>query len=32
MEYIGLDIGGTNIRVGKINQKEELIFEHLKKH
>ncbi len=31
MEYIGLDIGGTNIRVGKINQKEELIFEHLEK-
>ena len=31
MEYIGLHIGWTNIRVGKINQKEELIFEHLEK-
>ena len=28
MEYIGIDIGGTNIRIGGINNKEELIFEH----
>ena len=28
MEYIGIDIGGTNIRIGGINNKEELIFEY----
>ena len=28
VEYIGIDIGGTNIRVGAINEKEELIFEY----
>ena len=31
MEYIGIDIGGTNIRIGGINKKEELIFEYKEK-
>lgn len=28
VEYIGIDIGGTNIRVGAINKYEDLIFEY----
>lgn len=28
IEYIGIDIGGTNIRIGAINQNDELVFEY----
>lgn len=28
MEYIGIDIGGTNIRIGAINKDEQLIFNY----
>lgn len=28
IEYIGIDIGGTNIRIGAIDEKEEIIFTH----
>ena len=28
VKYIGLDIGGTNIRVGAINENENIIFEY----
>lgn len=28
VEYIGVDIGGTNIRVGAIDKEENIIFEY----
>ena len=28
VEYVGIDIGGTNIRIGAINKYEDLIFEY----
>lgn len=29
IEYIGIDIGGTNIRIGAMDEKENIIFQYI---